>query len=42
MLRWGNRVTPLRHSQAELSPCDQTALEILGDAIRLTQGAQGL
>jgi 3-oxoacyl-[acyl-carrier-protein] synthase-3 len=42
MLRWGNRVTPLRHSRAELPACDQTALEILGDAIRLTQGAQGL
>jgi 3-oxoacyl-[acyl-carrier-protein] synthase III len=42
ILRWGNRVTPLRNSQAELPPCDQTALEILSDAIRLTQGGQGL
>ena len=42
VLRWGKRLTPLRHSQAELPPCKQTALEILGDAIRLTQGAQGL
>jgi 3-oxoacyl-[acyl-carrier-protein] synthase-3 len=42
VLRWGQRVTPLHQCQAELPACHQTALEILGPAIRLTQGAQGL
>jgi 3-oxoacyl-[acyl-carrier-protein] synthase-3 len=37
MVRWGERVTPLRESKAELPPCDQTALEILSDAIKHTQ-----
>lgn len=36
MLRWGDRVTPLGVSDAQLPPCDQTALEIMGDAIRNT------
>jgi 3-oxoacyl-[acyl-carrier-protein] synthase-3 len=35
-VRWGERVTPLAESDAELPPCNQTALEILGDAIRHT------
>ncbi len=42
VLRWGKRLSPLQQSTAELAPCEQSALEILGDAIRLTQGAQGL
>lgn len=37
MIRWGKRVTPLGVSDAELPPCDQTALEILSDAIKFTQ-----
>ena len=37
LVRWGERVTPLRVSDAELPPCDMTALEILGDAIRHTR-----
>jgi 3-oxoacyl-[acyl-carrier-protein] synthase-3 len=37
MIRWGERVTPLGESDAELPPCDQTALEILSDAIKNTQ-----
>ena len=37
MVRWGRRVTPLGQSDAELPPCDQTALEILSDAIKYTQ-----
>jgi 3-oxoacyl-[acyl-carrier-protein] synthase-3 len=36
MIRWGDRVTPLAISDAELPPCGQTALEILADAIRHT------
>jgi len=37
MIRWGSRTTPLGESDAELAPCDQTALEILGEAIRKTR-----
>jgi len=36
ILRWGQRVTPLKLSDVELPPCNQTALEILGDAIKKT------
>jgi 3-oxoacyl-[acyl-carrier-protein] synthase-3 len=36
LVRWGARVTPLGDSDAELPPCDRTALEIMGDAIRHT------
>jgi 3-oxoacyl-[acyl-carrier-protein] synthase-3 len=36
LVRWGERVTPLAESDAELPPCNQTALEILGEAIRHT------
>ncbi len=37
MIKWGERVTPLGASDAELPPCNQTALEILGEAIQKTQ-----
>jgi 3-oxoacyl-[acyl-carrier-protein] synthase-3 len=37
LIRWGRRVTPLRHSEAELPPCEQTALEILSDAVKYTR-----
>jgi 3-oxoacyl-[acyl-carrier-protein] synthase-3 len=37
LIRWGERTTPLGESDAELPPCEQTALEILGDAIRYTR-----
>jgi 3-oxoacyl-[acyl-carrier-protein] synthase-3 len=37
LIRWGRRVTPLRQSEAELPPCDRTALEILSDAIKYTR-----
>lgn len=33
LIRWGDRVTPLKTSDAELPPCDQTALEILAPHI---------
>ena len=36
LIRWGERVTPLARSDAELPPCDQTALQIMGEAIRHT------
>jgi 3-oxoacyl-[acyl-carrier-protein] synthase-3 len=37
LIRWGERVTPVGESDAELPPCEQTALEILSDAIKHTQ-----
>ena len=37
MLRWGKRTTPLGTSDAALPPCDQTALELLDEAIRKTR-----
>ena len=36
LIRWGERTTPLGHSDAELPPCDRTALEIMSEAIRFT------
>jgi len=36
LIRWGERVTPLAQSDAELPPCNQSALEILSDAIKYT------
>lgn len=33
LIRWGDRVTPLTLSDAELPPCNQTALEILAPHI---------
>ena len=51
LIRWGERVQPLGHSDAELPPCDKTALEILAPELRryaqrkggdLTEAAAGL
>ncbi len=42
LVRWGERTQPLGSSDAELPPCNQTALEILAPAIKHTQGPQGL
>ena len=36
LLRWGPRTTPLKLSDADLPPCDQTALEIVAEAIKHT------
>ena len=36
LLRWGQRTVPLGQSDAALPPCDQTALEILAESIKLT------
>ena len=38
LIRWGERTTPLETSDAELPPCDQTALEIMSEAIKHTRG----
>ncbi len=37
LLRWGERVTPLKTSSAELPPCDKTALELLAPHIKRYQ-----
>jgi 3-oxoacyl-[acyl-carrier-protein] synthase-3 len=37
LIRWGDRTTPLGYSDAELPPCDQTALEIMSEAIQHTR-----
>jgi 3-oxoacyl-[acyl-carrier-protein] synthase-3 len=38
LIRWGERTTPLAQSDAQLPPCNQTALEILAPSIqRYTQ-----
>ena len=36
LIRWGERTTPLGESDRELPPCNQTALEIMSDAIKFT------
>jgi len=36
LIRWGERTTPLEYSDAELPPCDQTALEIMAPGIKNT------
>lgn len=36
LLRWGQRIEPLGRSDAELPPCDQTALELMSEAIQRT------
>jgi len=36
LIRWGERITPLAESDAELPPCNQTALEIMRDSIKHT------
>jgi len=33
LIRWGDRVTPIAESDAQLPPCNQTALEIIQPAI---------
>jgi 3-oxoacyl-[acyl-carrier-protein] synthase-3 len=33
LVRWGERVTPIRASDAELPPCDRTALEMVRELI---------
>jgi len=40
LVRWGERITPIGTSDAELSPCSQTALELVND-IRARQDPHG-
>ncbi|OYD25860.1 ketoacyl-ACP synthase III [Oceanimonas baumannii] len=40
VIRWGERVTPLRQSDATLPPCEHTALELLAPAIAGCRQAQ--
>lgn len=40
LVRWGDRVTPLRRSEAELPPCTETALEMV-NRIRANQDPHG-
>ena len=42
VIQWGDRVTPLKTSDAELPPCDKTAVEILQPAIDGCKKAAGL
>lgn len=37
LIKWGERVTPLTSTDAELPPCSKTALALLDDAIRHCQ-----
>lgn len=34
LIKWGDRVTPLRQSDAELPPCDQTGIELVSRAAK--------
>ena len=36
-IKWGQRVTPVRQSSAELPPCPQTGLELIADAVAACQ-----
>jgi 3-oxoacyl-[acyl-carrier-protein] synthase-3 len=40
VVRWGGRVTPLGHSDAQLPPCTQSALEMVNAIRARKQGAQ--
>ena len=40
VIRWGERVTPLKISTAALPPCEQSALELLAPAIKGCQQAR--
>ncbi|MCH1933229.1 3-oxoacyl-ACP synthase, partial [Shewanella sp. A25] len=33
LLKWGERVTPIATSDAELTPCDKTGLELIKRAV---------
>ena len=33
LIKWGDRVTPLQSSDAELPPCDKTGLEIIASHV---------
>jgi 3-oxoacyl-[acyl-carrier-protein] synthase-3 len=35
LLRWGDRVTPIATSDAQLPPCDKTALEMVQELMAI-------
>jgi 3-oxoacyl-[acyl-carrier-protein] synthase-3 len=41
LARWGNRVTPLERSDAELAPSPHSALELVQELMRLREGGSG-
>ncbi len=41
LIRWGQRVTPLKRSDAALPPCPHTALELMAPSIAYTLGTRG-
>jgi len=41
LIRWGDRVVPLRQSDAELPPCDLTARELMAPSIEYYLGREG-
>jgi 3-oxoacyl-[acyl-carrier-protein] synthase III len=41
LIKWGDRVTPLKESNADLPPCDKTALEILEPQIKRYLAREG-
>ena len=40
LVRWGERITPLGHSDADIAPCHHTALELVNQ-VRAKQDARG-
>jgi 3-oxoacyl-[acyl-carrier-protein] synthase III len=40
LIKWGDRVTPINHCDAELPPCNQTGLELIADAVAGCQQAE--
>ena len=34
LIKWGDRVTPIKVSDAELPPCDKTGIELVSKAVK--------
>jgi 3-oxoacyl-[acyl-carrier-protein] synthase-3 len=41
LARWGNRITPLDRSDAQLAPSPHSALELVQELMRLREGGSG-
>ena len=39
IIKWGDRVTPIKACDAELPPCDKSALELIAHAVEGCQKA---
>ncbi len=39
-IKWGERVTPIAVSDAELPPCDKTGLELVAPAVKACKDAE--